>query len=400
MKDVELVKRLYIENAKKRAVVSWQEIANEYNEIKGTKLKPSAVRQYLAGVDKIQLRNFEISDEKAHHSERLIEIGTSERLGEDEVILRHGLDPIYWEITTLGSTRSKVGTKADEGHFINTYQKALFKPREFKVSFEVIKKMIESFGFRDQIIIESKVEKPNGFLLVPFKDMHFGHNCYDTYKNHQAELYRLIIGQQWDRIDFIIGSDLFHTNDSKGRTANDTQVDWNVQIEQRTEWAKQFYSPLLEVAQEQSSEVNVIFEEGNHDKDQALVFVLALKWLYPNIKFTIEEKKIFKIIKYYDCVIGTHHGDKKCKPKDVAETFNNYFRMEFAKAKYREILIGHKHHLWSEEHLKILVQGLSTVSEDTPYEYENGWAQGDKSFQVRIYTQKRLKGIYIIDGSE
>ena len=74
--------------------------------------------------------------------------------------------------------------------------------------------------------------------------------------------------------------------------------------------------------------------------------------------------------------------------------------MEFAKAQYREILIGHKHHLWSEEHLKILVQGLSTASEDTRYEYENGWACEDKSFQVRIYTPKRLKGIYIIDGSE
>ena len=31
MKDVELVKRLYIENIQDKSVVSWQEIADEYN---------------------------------------------------------------------------------------------------------------------------------------------------------------------------------------------------------------------------------------------------------------------------------------------------------------------------------------------------------------------------------
>lgn len=400
MKDVELAKRLYIKNAQKQAVVSWQEITDEYNEIKGTKLKPSAVRHYLDGVDKGQLRQFQISDEKAHHSERLIEIGTSERLSEDEVILRHGLDPKCWEVSTLGSTRSKIGTKADEGHFINTYQKALFKPREVKLSMDLINELLESITDRSPIIIETKVSKPHGMLLIPLKDMHFGHNSYNTYKPHQAEIYQLIKGQQWERIVFIIGSDLYHTNDSKGRTANDTQVDWNVRIEKRTEWAKQFYQPLLEIAQECGLIVEVIFEEGNHDKDQALMFVLALKWLYPNIKFIIEEKKIYKIIQYHGCCIGTHHGDKKSKPKDVAETFNNYFRKQFADAKYREVLIGHKHHLWSESHLDILIQGLSTASEATEYEYDHGWAESDKSFQVRIYKPTGLKGVIVIDGKE
>ena len=400
MRDIELVKRLYILNSKKRTVISWQEIAEEYNEIKGTKLSAQGIRHYLDGIDKEQLKKIEITEEPLHYSDRLIEIGTNERLSDEDIILRHGLDPAYWEVSTLGSTRSKIGTSADEGHFINTYQKANFKPREFKLTQDKIKEMLKSLTCREPIKIEPKVTKPHGMMLVPLKDMHFGHNSYETYKNHQAEVYRLIKGQEWEKVIFIIGSDLFHTNDSKGRTANDTQVDWNVEVEQRTEWAKQFYQPLLEIAQEQSLITEVIFEEGNHDKDQALLFVLALKWLYPNIKFTIEEKKVFKIIQYHDCCIGTHHGDKKHKPKEVAETFNNYFRMEFAKAQYREILIGHKHHLWSEEHLKILVQGLSTASEDTRYEYENGWGCGDKSFQVRIYTPKRLKGIYIIDGSE
>ena len=77
MEDVELVKRLYIENVQDKPVVSWEEVANEYNRIKGTKLKPSAVRHYLDGVDKEQLKKIKITDESTHYSERYIETGTS-----------------------------------------------------------------------------------------------------------------------------------------------------------------------------------------------------------------------------------------------------------------------------------------------------------------------------------
>ncbi len=95
MKDIELTKRLYIKNAQKHTIVSWEEISQEYNEIKGTRYSPNTIRHYLDGVDKEALKKTEVSDEPLHHSERYIEIGTSERLNQEEVIMRHGLDPAH-----------------------------------------------------------------------------------------------------------------------------------------------------------------------------------------------------------------------------------------------------------------------------------------------------------------
>lgn len=408
MYDLELIERLYqkyVYQDKQGIKSDRKRIIEDYFQEKGVKIPQGTLTNYINKLNKQELLetkevNKDYSTESTHISERYIEIPTSESWNDEDIVKAHGLDVNKWEIDRLGSTRSKIGTNGnEEGYLINTYQKATFKLRQFRLSQELIESLIKNLTCaRKPITIETTVSNPNGLFLIPLKDMHFGHNSYDKYKPHQAELYKLIDSQEFEKIVFIIGSDLFHTNDSKGRTANDTQVDWNVEIEQRTEWAKKFYEPLFEIAQEKALEVEVYFEEGNHDKDQALLFVLAMKWLYPNIHFVIKEKEIYKAILFHDVFIGTHHGDMKHKPKDVAETFNNYFRLDIAKAKYREILIGHKHHTWSEEHLKILVQGLSTASKDTDFEYKHGFAGGDKSFQVRIYSRSRLKAMYIIDG--
>ena len=404
----ELIEKLYIKHIYRdtQSIKSdRKKIVEDYLTITGVKLNAQTLKNYIRDIDKEKAYsqrslNTQHVDEAAHVSERYIEIPTSESLSDEDIIQMHGLDIDKWDIDRLGSTRSKIGTNGnDDGYLINTYQKVQFKPKQFRLTLDKIEKLVASmFSPKDKIIIEPKLNNPNGLLLIPLKDMHIGLNTYEDYKPHQAQLYRYIQSQEYEEIIFIIGSDLFHTNDSNGRTANDTQVDFNVEIEERMEWAKQFYQPLLEAAQEKALKVKVIFEPGNHDRDTSLMFAVAMKWLYPNIEFEIEEKKIYKGITFHDVFIGTHHGDMKKKPESVAEVFNNYFKLEIAQAKYREVLIGHLHHTWSKEHLDIHVQGLATASKSNDYEYRLGFEGGNRSFQVRLYSHKALRAMLIIDG--
>lgn len=407
MYDLELIERLYQKYLYKdnQGIKSdRKKIAEEYFKLTGHQVNNNTLKHYILKLNKEKLYEEKEFDkhvvvESTHISERYIEIPTNESWTEEDIVRAHGLDVNVWEVDRLGSTRSKIGTNGNEqGYLINTYQKATFKAKEFRLNESMIDAVIDNIVTREPYVIERTPKNIHRMLIVPLKDMHFGHNSYATYQPHQAELYRLIDSKDYDLVVFIIGSDLFHTNDSKGRTANDTQVDWNVNIERQTEWCRQFYQPLFEVALEKSNNVRVIYEEGNHSRDLEVMFVLGMKWLYPQIDFVIKEKEIYKSIVYHNVFIGTHHGDYKHKAKDVAVTFNNYFRLDIAKARYREILIGHKHHTWSEEHLKILVQGLATASEETEFEYKHGFAGGDKSFQVREYSMNRLKATYIIDG--
>lgn len=406
--NAELIEKLYIKHIYRdnQSIKSdRKKIIGDYFQETGLTIPEGSLKNYLKDIDKEKAYserelNTQHYDEPAHVSERYIEIPTSESLSDEDIIKMHGLDVAKWDIDRLGSTRSKIGTNGnDDGYLINTYQKVQFKPKEFRLTLDKIEKLVNTvFSNYKKIIIEPKVSDPNGLLLIPFKDMHLGLNTYNDYKPHQAQLYRYIQSQDYEEIIFIIGSDFFNTNDSKGRTANDTQVDWEVNMEELMEWGKQFYQPLFEIAQEKALKVKVKFEPGNHDRDTSLMFVVAMKWLYPNIEFEIEEEKIYKGIIFHDVFIGTHHGDVRKKPEAVAEIFNNYFKLEIAQAKYREVLIGHLHHTWSKEYLDIHVQGLATASKSNNYEYRLGFEGGNRSFQVRLYSHKALRAMLIIDG--
>lgn len=407
--DLKLIEKLwqkYCYRTKKGLQSDRKQIITDYEKETGITIPQPSIDNYIAKLDKEKLfnereSNVMVADEPIHVSERYIESSTYELLTPDEVSVRYGRDPKYWEILKEGLTKSKIGTNQnDYGYLINTYSKVTFAPRQFKFTKEVAELVVKSvFKNKDQIEIEPLVTNPHGFLLIPFKDMHFGLNTYEDYKKHQAQTYNYITMQDWDKITFIIGSDLFNTNDSHGRTYNDTVVDKMITgISYRMNQARMFYTPLLDAALENATTVEVMYEPGNHDKDTSLQFVTALEWLYPQIDFTIEEGKIYQEITYKNVWIGTHHGDKKNKPKAVAETFDRYFKKNIANAVYAEVLIGHLHHRFSDEHMNLFIQGLSTASNDSVYDEMMGFGKGYKAFMVRMYGPNGLKGIQIIDG--
>ncbi len=325
-------------------------------------------------------------------------------MNEEDILVAVGLDPNEFQIKPSTINRWWL----DRGDILerirNGQLKVNFEKRKEEITTSTIEEILKNLiNDRQDIDIKPRYTKTDSMYLIPLKDMHFGPNTYEDYINHQASIYRAIDSNDWDKVVFIIGSDLFQSNDTKGRTYNDTVVE-NTQYEitKRFKWARQFYVPLIMKALECSKEVVVMYEMGNHDRDISALFVQALAWEFEEteVQFIIEEHKPYQEIIYGNVWIGTHHGDIKSKPKTVAELFNKYFRTNIAEARYREILIGHLHHLWSEEHIGILVQGLSTASKDSPYDYIMGFAEGEKSFITRIYSKHGLEGMKVIHGRE
>lgn len=284
----------------------------------------------------------------------------------------------------------------------NGQLKIQLKKKEFvytkEIALEVAKEVMASY---EPIHIECKARQPYGMLLIPLKDMHFGLNTYEDYKGHQAEIYRQIKMGDWERIVFIVGSDLFQTNDSKGRTYNDTDVArWKISLVQERKDAMAFYRPLIDIALEHSLQVTLMWESGNHDRDRSLDFVLGLADLYPDCEVITDEDKHYQEIIFHDTWIGTTHGDLKNKPNQVGETFYRYFGENITKAHYSEILVGHLHHLFSAEYINTHIQGLSTASKDSDFDYRIGKGNGYKAFVLRIYSRKGFKGSSMITGGE
>lgn len=407
--DRDLIKQLYQKHMYQdaRGLNSRKtKVLKEYEELTGRAMSASTYERCVRTYDKERMfeerdPNVVIVNEPTHVSERYIEIPTSELLDPEDIIRLHGMNPETMELVTNGSTRSKIGSNNEDGYLINTYSKANFKPKQFRLTKDISTEMLEKvFKDTERIKIEPLYSKGKGMMLIPLKDMHFGLSTYEEYKPHQSEIYKYIISKEWEEINFIIGSDLFQTNDSYGRTVLGTQVDFKVSLYTNMNDARKFYVPLIEASLEQAQRVNIYYEGGNHDKDTSLLFVTALEWLYPNVNFIIKENKPYQGITFHNVFIGTHHGDIKSNPKLVAETFIKYFGLEIAKAKYKEVLIGHKHHLWSEQHMNMLIQGLSTATKDSEYDYTMGFGKGHKAFVIRVYSENSLKMPILINGEE
>lgn len=383
---------------------NWNDVAKEYEKKTGDKFNVDThsknYRRY------IKKHGIELNvHEELHKSERYIEVGTTQMVTEDELLSMHGFDPLKFQLVSCNSTRSKIGTKAnDNQYFINTYSKITVKAREFELTEDILLNILKE-SFNNSIKKDIKVNinnNSNGYMLIPLKDMHI--KTCDQYIKHQQEIYNYIHSKNWKEIAIIIGSDLFNTNDSHGRTYNDTQVDtMETTLSDRMIEARKFYEPLIDASLENADSVKVIYEPGNHDRDTALTFVTALSWMYENVEhinFDLKDED-YKLIKFNEgkIVIPTHHGDKKSTVNAAAETFQRYFGKEIALADYAEGVIGHKHHRWSGEHMNLFIQGLSTANDDTEYEKRMGFAKGYKAFTIRIYDDYGLKNVPVINGS-
>lgn len=395
----ELVQELYTKHD------NWNDRTNAYNEIMNENRTANTLSSnYSENRRRAIKQDKNYIEEKTHVSERYLELNTTKLVTEVELLQLHGYDADLWEITSSNSTRSKIGTKAnDEQYFINTYSKITVKPREFKLTKEAMEEILNTaFNTSIKKVIERTVSKSRGYMLIPFKDMHI--KTAKQYEKHQQELYNIITSQGWKEIAFIIGSDLFNTNDSKGNTYNDTHVDnMNTTLSYRMNEARKFYEPLIDAALEQSMKVKIIYEPGNHDRDTALTFATALSWIYEDtdhIEFDLEDED-YKLITFNNgrIAIPTHHGDVKSTVTKAAETFRRYFDREIALADYSEGLIGHKHHRWSGEHMNLFIQGLSTAADETKWERKMGFGKGYKAFMIRLYDDYGLKDTPIINGS-
>jgi hypothetical protein len=392
MRDIELVKRLYIQNTKKQSVVSWQEIADEYNEIKGTKLKPNGIRHYLDGVDKEQLRKIEITDESTHHSERYIEIGTSERLSEEEVILRHGLDPKLWQISTLGSTRSKIGTSADEGHFINTYQKANFKPREHKLTHEIIEELISRKI--EKVEIPHINSRPSYCLEINLADLHFGVNDFEYYKPYLEKIIH-IVRMSWDVIIITTGGDMLHVDGFNGLTSNGTLVGDESMLVNGYEWVVAFYETLIEESASHSNKTKLLYTIGNHDGTVSWLIAKMWEQKYPQCEHDVSLER-WKWFKYGQNFIGITHGDKG-KFKSFAQIYSSLYRQEMADCKNIEVHSQDKHYEKSVSEYGITTRIISSPSQMTKWIKDNGFVGNRKAIELFAYDEKNLQAHYFIE---
>ena len=231
-------------------------------------------------------------------------------------------------------------------------------------------------------------------LEIPLFDMHFGVADIAYYEETLLRVLDLMQRDYFDTILIVIGQDLLHNDDFRGRTTKGTQIE-KVDMEKAWEDAETFFINVISTAQNRADKVRVVYSHGNHDESMSWAFVKLLERIFPEVAFDTE-KKPRKAVLWEGCFVGFSHAEyAKSKPEDLFAQFAVEYAAEFAPASVREIHTGHLHSERGHD-VGAMVRRLSTGAKTDEWSRDQGYVGAHKRFMLFRYEPGWLSSIHYV----
>jgi hypothetical protein len=247
-----------------------------------------------------------------------------------------------------------------------------------------------------------RIENKESYLLViDPADIHIGKLCSafesgETY-NNQVAVQRVLQGVTGilqkvssfniDKILFIGGNDILHTDNPSRTTTSGTPQDTDGMWHSNFLIAKQLYVDVLELLLG-VADVHFTFNPSNHDYTNGFFLAQVIETYFKdckNITFdtTIAHRKGFQ---YYNNLIGTTHGDG-AKQMDLPLLMAVEFPLEWSKTKHRYIYTHHVHHKTSKDYAGITIESLRSPSGTDSWHHRNGYQHAPKAVEGFLHCK-------------
>ena len=307
------------------------------------------------------------------------EINPRYRLHEDEAEIVSNYRRFYNEATEQGIEPSTV----KHGWFKSKEASLFAKNPSFKtpeqVGFELVQKEIieELKNYSPKYPkIKRKKSKDAHLLIVDPADIHIGKLCtaYETGTdyNQNIAVKRVLEGVQGlldksngfniDKIIFVAGNDILHTDNTKRTTTHNTPQDTEGMWYDNFLTAKQLYVDIIEMLM-QIADVEMVFNPSNHDYQSGFFLAQTIEAhfrLSKNVTFncSIAHRKYST---YGNSLIGTTHGDG-AKQIDLGSLMSIEAKEHWAYSEHRYFYTHHVHHKSSKDYINVSVETLRSPS--------------------------------------
>lgn len=330
----------------------------------------------------------DIHQDGSQSSHRLLRMTFNESKDPEYLLKAHGYSVDAWELVSARSNIWNAYSKQDGVQTLYS-SRITVKPRTLVYSWD---SLVDRFHNVPTVEIEPIKTRATNYLNIPLFDMHFGIADYEYYKGVQSEIAE-IIKSGFKEILFVIGQDMFHNDDFRGRTARGTQIQ-RVDMEKAWDDAMSFYLPLIELSLKSSREVKIVYSKGNHDESMSWAFVKGLEGRYPQIKFDtyFRERKAVMLGKNF---VGINHGDKK-RMESIAENFATEFPLEWSRATTREVFTGDLHHEKVLDKGGLVLRRMPTGAKTDDWHDDYGYTTAHKRFEIFEYTEDKVSTIHYI----
>lgn len=247
-------------------------------------------------------------------------------------------------------------------------------------------------------ILREKTEDGHLLVLDP-ADIHIGKLCraFETGQeyNSQIAVKRVLEGVTGileksngfniDKIVFIGGNDILHTDTPRRTTTSGTPQDTDGMWYDNFLMAKQLYVDVLETLI-QIADVHFTFNPSNHDYTTGFFLADVIKTHFrncENITFDcgISHRKYFR---YHSNLIGTTHGDG-AKTADLPLLMAQEASKDWGDTEHRYVYTHHVHHKTSKDFVGVTVESLRSPSGTDSWHHRNGYQHAPKAVEGFIH---------------
>jgi len=249
--------------------------------------------------------------------------------------------------------------------------------------------------------IQRELSKDAKLLVIDPADVHIGKlaDAFETGKeyNSQIAVQRVKEGVQGilnessghkiDKILFVGGNDILHTDTPKRCTTSGTPQDTDGMWYRNFMMAKDLYIDVLEKLIAVAN-VHFVFNPSNHDYTNGFFLANVIETYFKNCKnitfdCSIAHRKYFR---YHNNIIGTTHGDG-AKQNDLPLLMATESGV-YSECTKRYIYIHHIHHKVSKDYPGVTIESLRSPSEADSWHSRNGYEHSPVAIEGFIHHKE------------
>jgi len=249
--------------------------------------------------------------------------------------------------------------------------------------------------------IETIKSEDTHLLVIDIADLHIGKlaTAFETGEdyNSQIAVKRAKDGLQGildkakgfniDKVLFVAGNDILHTDNTRRTTTGGTPQDTDGMWYENFIMAKNLYIDLLEKLLS-FAEVEVVYNPSNHDLKHGffLMQLIEAHFSKSTINFNVDLKHR-KAFKYGNNLIGTTHGDG-AKIENLPLLLATEFPVLWSETKHRYIYSHHIHHKTSKDFIGVTFETLRSPSGSDSWHHKNGYTGVPKAVEGYIHHKE------------
>lgn len=301
------------------------------NELRGTKTEYGVVTNKKYNVDEGELE---------------INSYYQEEPSAEEIIKDHNIDESKYKLSSYWSKGKEKGWQVSACFTKNS------KNEEVLDSFKEWLQNYKSPNLPIPTPISSKYSDKCALISLP--DAHIdkltldGESIDKKIETYYTVLYNLVNtasnAHKLEEIVFVIGNDFYHTDSVNNTTTKGTPLDVNTSWDNAYTKGFDLMVKSIMLLKTKCKELKVILMQGNHPFTKEFYLAHALEVYFSNDANIIFDRvaKNLKVHQYGETLLCFNHGNNVNDKLPLA--FATTFYKEWGQCKYKEIIIGDKHH--------------------------------------------------------